>query len=158
MALAHLKVIGVVGRGYLDCAGAEFRVHVIVSDDRYFPIHHRQYQRFSHQVPIALILRVNRHRHVAQHGLRAGGGYGKILVAVLHGVFYKIKVARFIQMLHLYIRNGGMAFGAPVGNVMTTVNETLFIKSYKHLQHGLRTALVHGETLPVPIAGRAQAP
>ena len=42
MTLADVKIVGVMGRGYFDGAGAEFLVHVSISNNRNTTIHQGQ--------------------------------------------------------------------------------------------------------------------
>ena len=62
-----------------------------------------------------------------------------------------------VFVLHLQIGQGGVATGAPVGDILVAVDQPLLVKGDKDLPHGLGEALVHGEPLPVPVAGGAQA-
>lgn len=70
VALAHFVVVEVVGRGDLDAAGAEFRVHIVVADDGDFPAGDGQLDGLADQVLIALVFRVDGDRRIAQHGFR----------------------------------------------------------------------------------------
>ena len=60
-------------------------------------------------------------------------------------------------VLHFEIRQRGVAPVAPVYDVIAAVDETLFVQLHKYLAHGQRKTLIHGEPLPVPVAGCAQA-
>ena len=71
--LADLEVVGVVRRGHLDRAGAEFRVDVLVGDHRDLPVHDRQQHGLADQVPVALVIGMHRDGRVAQHRLDPGG-------------------------------------------------------------------------------------
>ena len=51
-----MNVIGVVRGGDLDHAGAKVLLHIGVGHHRNFTAHQRQNHRFSHEVPIALIV------------------------------------------------------------------------------------------------------
>ena len=44
----------------------------------------------------------------------------------------------------------------PVYNTLTTIDKTLFIKSYKNFIYCFITTLIKGEALAVPIAGGAE--
>ena len=59
-------------------------------------------------------------------------------------------------MLYLGIRNGSLADWAPVDDTGSLVNITFFIQSGKYFQNRLGTALVHRETLAVPVSGGTQ--
>ena len=70
-----LEVGGVVRRGHLHRPGAEGGVDRRVADDGDLPAHQRQAQGAPDQPPVALVVGVHRHRGVAEHGLRPGGGH-----------------------------------------------------------------------------------
>ena len=39
----------------------------------------------------------------------------------------------------------------PIDEALVFVNQPLFVKRDKHLHHGLRQAVIHGETLAAPV-------
>jgi hypothetical protein len=75
VARRHLVVVEVVGRGDLHAPGAEFRVHVLVGDDRDRPPGEGQDDLSADQMPVALVIGMDRYRHVSQHSLGAGSGH-----------------------------------------------------------------------------------
>src|SRR5699024_1266832 len=82
VALAHLKVVGVVRGGHLHRAGAEFHVHIAVGHHGDFLVHDGQNHLLAHQVRVALVVGVHGHAGVAQHGFRPRGGHHHALTAV----------------------------------------------------------------------------
>ena len=48
VALADREVVGVVGGGHLDAAGAELHIHVVVGHDRDLAAHQRQGEGLAH--------------------------------------------------------------------------------------------------------------
>ncbi len=77
VAQPALIVVEVVPRGHLHRAGALLRVgQDLVGDDGDVAVHQRQAHRLAHQVAVALVGGVHRHRGVGQHGLGPGGGHG----------------------------------------------------------------------------------
>ena len=69
--LTHLVVVEIMGGGDLNAAGTEGRIDILIGNNRNLTPHQRQADGSSNQVPITLIVRVNRYRRVAQHSLRA---------------------------------------------------------------------------------------
>ena len=65
-------------------------------------------------------------------------------------------MALLLLVFHFGIRNRGLAYRAPVHHAVTLVNPSLLMHLYEGLGHGLVAALVHGEALTVPVAGRSQ--
>ena len=156
MAQADFKVVGIVGRGYLHDASPEFLIHVRVCDDRYLPVHQRQYDRLAYQVFVPLIFRVDCDCRIAEHCLRPGRSYRHEPVAVLYRVLYVPETAFLFLVFHFRIRYGCTALGTPVDYAVAPVDEAFFIKPDENLEHGLRKALVHREPFPFPIARAAQ--
>ena len=72
MSLSDLIVVEIVCRGYLDAAGTELWVDIVIGDDRNQSIAQGQRNHLSYQVAVAGILGMHRHRRVTEQGLRAG--------------------------------------------------------------------------------------
>ncbi len=81
MALADFVVVEIVGRGDFHATGAEFRIAVIVGDDRDAAANQRQLDKFADQSFVAFVVRVNRHGGVAEHGFRTRGRDDQVIVA-----------------------------------------------------------------------------
>ena len=156
VAQSHFKVIGVVGGGHLNAAGAKVHLGVIVSDDGDFLIHKGKNDHLAHDVLVALVVGVDAHAGVAQHGLGTGGRHDHLAGAVGQGVTDVPQVAGLVHILHLSVGQGGDAVGAPVDNAAALVDQTLFVQGDEDLPHGLGAALVHGEPGALPVAACAQ--
>jgi hypothetical protein len=76
VALAECEVVGIVCRGYLDRAGAEFAADPLVEDDGDLAVHQWQAELLAVEMEVALVFRMNGYGYVAEHGLGAGGCYG----------------------------------------------------------------------------------
>ncbi len=111
MALSHLKVVGVVGRRNLYHTCTEFHVHISVRNDRNHPVHNGKHDTLSYQMPVTLILGMDCHRGIAQHGLRTGGGKSQEFrgaggaVIVHHRIFDVPQMPCLLLILHLRIGN-----------------------------------------------------
>ena len=156
VAQTDLIVVRVVAGRHLDAAGAEIELDVIVGHDGQLAAHERQDRRLADEVLVALVRRVDRNAGVAEHGLRTGGGDGKIVVAVLERVADIPERAGHVLVFDFGVRQGGAAVRAPVDDAVALVDQALFIQLAKRLTHGLRAALVHGEAAAVPVAGHAE--
>ena len=152
---AHLEVIGVMGGGHLHGAGTEAYLAVIVAHDGNFAVHNGQDAGLADQVLELLVLRVHRHAGIAEHGLRAGGGDHDVTAAVRQGVTDIPQIAGLIGVLHLGVRQGRQAVGAPVDDAAALVDQALFVQLAEGLAHGAGAALVHGEAVTAPVAGGA---
>ena len=104
MALSHLKVIGVMGRGDLHAPGSKLLIHIRICHHRNLTARERQLKHLADQILIALILRIHRHRSVSQKSLRAGGGNLHIPPLLPHnGIMDMPEKAVLLLMLHLCI-------------------------------------------------------
>ena len=155
MAQADLVVVGVVAGRHLHRAGAEAELDVFVRHDRELAPHERQDRVLADEVPIALVVRVDGHAGVAQHGLGPGRGDDELLVGVLDRVADVPEVARHVLVLDLRVRQGGAAVRAPVDDAAALVDEALFVEIAEGLAHGLGADLVQREAVAVPVAGGA---
>ena len=154
MALANLKVVGVMGRCNLNHAGTEFHVHVLVRHDGDFAVDKGQHNRLAHDVLIPVVRRIYRQSRIAQHGLRTGGGeLNKTPLLAHYRIFHMPEMALLLHMLYLCVGDGGLANRAPVDDAVALVNVALVVELYKHFLHGLGTALVHGKALSLPVGG-----
>ena len=158
VALAHLEVVGVVGRRDLNNAGTEFHIHVLVFHHRdRFP-YDRKIDLPSVEIGISLVLRVYGHRRISQHSLRSRGGKGQKLGLAGFPVFVDQRIFDMPQMgvlflvAHLGVGNGGVADRAPVDDAAALIDPSLFMHPAEHFRNGLVAALVHGEAFSLPVA------
>ena len=156
VALAHLEVVGVMRGGDLHHAGAELHVHVGIGDDGDLLVQQGQQHLLAVQVLVALVVRMDGHGGIAQHGLGTGGGQNQELVGAHDGVLQVPEAALLVLILHLGVGDAGLAVGAPVDDALAAVDQVLIVQILKDLQNRLAAALVHGEALAVPVAGAAQ--
>ena len=152
---AHLEVVGVMGGGHLHGAGTEADLAVIVAHDGDLAVHNGQDAGLADQVLEFLVLRVHCHAGIAEHGLRAGGGDHDVTAAVRQGVTDIPQIAGLIGVLHLGVRQGRQAVGAPVDDAAALVDQALLVQLAEGLAHGAGAALVHGEAVTAPVAGGA---
>ena len=85
-----------------------------------------------------------------------GGGHHQVAGPVGQGIAPVPEVAGLVHVLHLGVRQGGDAVGAPVDDPAALVDEALLVELTEGLPHGLGAPLVHGEPGPVPVAGGPQ--
>ena len=156
MAQADLKVVGVVGRGDLHDTGALGHIGVLVADDGNLLVQQGQHHMAAVEMGVPGVLAVDGHSGIAQHGLRAGGGQLQHLAGLLDRVQQVPEAAVLLLVLHLGIRDGGVAVRAPVDHAVAAVDQALVVQPHKHFLDGLGAALVHGKPLTVPVAAAAQ--
>ncbi len=162
VALAHLEVHLVMAGRYLQGARAKGGIDRRVTNHRDATIHDGQERRAADHALVAGVVRIHRHRHVGNDGLRAGGGDGNVLVArlsslVQQGVADVPEVISVLLVLHLQVGQGGLAAGAPVDNPLAPIDEAVAIEVDEGSAHRLLGPFVHSEALAAPVAGDAQA-
>ena len=157
VAQTDLVVVAVVRRGDLERAGAELALHVVVEHHRDGAAGERQADADLPQVLVALVVRVDRHRGVAEHGLRPGGGHHHVARAVGIRVADVVELAVRGVVLDLVVGERGVAARTPVDDVVALVDEAFLVQPDEHLAHRPRQPLVHGEPLAVPVTGGAHA-
>ncbi len=116
------------------------------------------------QIGITLVVRMHRHRGIAEHGLRPRGGdhdEARGIVGVEGLAFQRIaqipEAALDLDLLHLEIGNRRQQFRIPVHQPLVLVDQPLAVQFDEHLHHRARQALIHRETFARPVAGRAEA-
>ena len=157
-ALADLEVIEVVRRGNLDRARAGLGIGIAVANDGNPPPHQRQHHKLADQGLIALVLGMDRHRGIAQHGLGTSGrDDDESPRIVLKRIAEVPEVALDLALLDFQIGNGGMQLGVPVDQPLVPIDQPLLVKLDKHPADGPVEALVHGEAFLCPVGRGAEA-
>ncbi|RMQ40687.1 hypothetical protein ALQ05_101874 [Pseudomonas amygdali pv. mori] len=162
VAFADFIVVEVMRRGDFHAAGAEFRVAVVVRDDRDAAAYQRQFDELADQCLVALVLWVHRNGGVTEHGFRASGGNDQVIqtfggfCTVGQRIAQVPQMAFLVVVLHFKVGNRGVQLGVPVDQAFATVNEAVFMQAHEGLLHGVGQAVVHGEALAAPVDGRAQ--
>ena len=162
MPPSHFKIIGVMGRRNLNHTRTELHIHIGIPDNRNCPVHNGQHHLSADQMLIPLILRVNSHTGIAQHGFRTGRGkFYKFLrtdcaVCFNQRIFDMPEVPLLFFVFHLRIGNGCIADGTPVNDPAALIDPAFFMHPAEHLGDRLVAALIHGKTFSVPVTGGTQ--
>ena len=163
VALADFVVVEIVGRGDFHAAGAEFRVAVVVRDNRDAAADQWQLDELADQRLVALVVRVNRDGGIAEHGFRTSGGDDQVVVAFsgLGAIGQRVlevpQEAFLVVVFHFEVGNRRVQLGVPVDQALAAVDQAVFMQAHEGFFHGFRQAVVHGEALAAPVDGRAQA-
>ena len=148
---SHFIVVRIMGWSNLYGTSTKGRINIFISKERNLSVHYWQNQRFANQLSITLIRRIYSYAGITKHGFRTGSSYLNVFVLALNLIANMPQMTGLSFMLHLNIRNSGVAIWAPVGNAGSLINQALFIKADKNLTDSLGTALVHSKTLSIPI-------
>ena len=162
MALAHLKVIGVMGRRDFHNTGTKFHVHISVRNHGDLSVDNGQHQLFANDIFISFILRINCNCCVPQHSLRPCGcklheplrTYAPVFLN--DRIFDVPEMACLFLIIYFRIGNGSIAHGAPVNDAASFIDPSFFMHLAEDFRNCPVTSLVHGKTLSVPVAGRTQ--
>ncbi len=157
VALAHLVVVGVVRGRDLDDAGAEFPVDVGVGDDGDLAAYQGQGDGLADQRRVALVLGVDHHGHVAQHGLGPRGGHREAAGTIRERVGDVPERAVLLFAFHFQVGHGGLQHRVPVHEALAAVDQALLIKAHEGVGDDLRELVVHGEVFAAPVHAVAQA-
>ena len=103
-----------------------------------------------------LVLRVDGHRHVAEHGLRPRRGDADPARAVCQGIPDPPQRSLLVPGYGLLVGQGGIAAGTPVDDAISPVDHLLFEKRDEYRENRPGKPLVHGETLALPVTGATQ--
>lgn len=81
---SDLEVVRIVCRCDFHCAGTEFGVDMGVGDDDHLAVGERVRQGLANQVPVPLVVGMDRDGGVAEHGLDASRGHDDVRLVVVH--------------------------------------------------------------------------
>ena len=154
VTLTHFKVVRVVGGGDLHHAGTEIHFDIRVCHDRDHAVHDRQHHVFAHQMCIALVIGMDRHGGIAEHGFGAGGGEFEIFVGTFNRVTQVIEHRILFFEFHFCVRDRRFAVRTPADDAFATVDQALFIQTDKHFAYRFGTTFIHRETFAFPVARR----
>ena len=160
VSLTHGVVVGVVGRGDLDKAGAKVGVDMPILKDGDLTVDDGKLDGLAHEGGLLGVLRGNGDARVAEHGLGARGGDDDIVLAVDRlgqRVAQVPQVALLVLVLGLVVRDGGGAVGAPVDDALAAIDQTVVVPVAEDLAHGLGIVLVHGKALVIEVDGATHA-
>ena len=148
MALAGFEIVEIVRGSHLHHAGAELRVGQLVEDDRNLAIHQRQLHGLAVQVEVALVLRIDGDRGIAEHGFGARGRHDQLVGRdPVHRIADVPQVALRLFVDHFQIGDGGVAARAPVDHVLAAIDQALFVEADEDLADGAGEARVEREAL-----------
>ena len=158
VSLTHGVVVGVVGRGDLDKAGAKVGVDMPILKDGDLTVDDGELDGLTHKGGLLGVLRGDSHARVAEHGLGARSGDDDVVLAVDRlgqRVAQVPQVTLLVLVLGLVVRDGGGAVGAPVDDALAAVDQAVVVPVAEHLAHGLGVVLVHGKALVIKVDGAA---
>ena len=136
VALADLKVVGVMGRGDFYDTRSKFWVGMFIGHDWDWFVYDRQNNIFANQVLVARVFWIDRYRHIPKHGFRPGCGYLQPLRAVLQHIGHVVEGPINILVDDLDVRKGCAGRRIPVDDKFTAVDPAFFVEFHKDLANG----------------------
>ena len=157
VALAHGKIVEIMGGGDLDRTGAFFGIGIAIGHDRDFAAGERQDHEASDEIPGALVFGMHRDCGVAQHGFRACGRHGEETARLaIDRIPDMPEMAANLLGLDLKIGNRRLEFRVPVDQPAGAINQVFLIKAHEDRAHRCGKTFIHGEN--VRAANRARLP
>ncbi len=148
-----------------DRAGALLRIGIFVGDDRDQAADQRQDHVLADQMRCSA-----RRPDARQRRLSPSIVSGRVVATTMNERrIFRIEslaldriaqipeVALDLDLLHFEIGDRGEQLRVPVDQALVLVDQALAVQLDEHLDDGLRQALVHGEALARPVAGRTEA-
>jgi hypothetical protein len=151
VTLTHRVVIEIVCRRHLDTAGAEREIDVGVGNDRDLAPTEGQPDHLAQQVAVALIVGMDHHRRVAEHGLRACRGDDQRSTAVGQRVADVPQLSALLFLDDLEVGDRGLQDGIPVDQALAAIDQSLAVELDESLGDRARQSCVHRETLATPV-------
>ena len=158
MALADLKVVRVVRGCDLDGSGTEFHIDILVGDDRDLLVDKRKDDHLPDQILVALIVRMDGDRRIAEHRLGTRCRDLERVVSPDDRIADMPEMSFLILVLDLGVREGRLADRAPVDDPLAAVDISLLIEVQEDRLNRLRASLVHCKALALPVAARSELP
>ena len=162
-ALADLEIVEVVPRRDLHRARTQFGIGMLVGDDGNTAAGDRRDYMFANDALVALVARVDRHRHVGEHRFGPRGRDDDVILTVVQSdavrerVFEVPEAPRDRLLLDLEIADRGLQFRVPVHQPLVAVDEAIVVEVDEDLQHGLGEVRVHRKLLARPVHRTAEA-
>ena len=157
MALPDVVVHRVVPGRDLERAGAEVRIHRLVSDDRQLAADQREGCRLADHVAVARVVGMHGDPGVGEHRLGTDRGDGH-LASALNRVFDEVEDVVVLLPLDLQVGDGRLVVRAPVDDSRSPVDPAALVEGDERGEHRADVALVHSESLARPVEGRAEDP
>ena len=156
VAQAHLEVVRIVRGRDLHHAGAERGIGVVIGDHRDREIQHRQQHGLPHERRVALVGRIHRHRHVAEHRLGARRRHDhRALRIARHRIRDVIELAVGLHAFRLFVAQRRETARAPVDHAVPLVHEAVLVQPHERLAHRARQLRTQRVRRARPVAARA---
>ena len=158
VVLPDLVVLRVVPRRDLERPGGEVPLDTLVGDHRYAPLDPRHDHLSADEVPVAVVVGMNRDGDVGEDGRRPHGRDGDVTVTVREGVPDVRQRVVDIDVGDLEIGERREVERAPVDDPVGSVDPSLAIQVHEEPHHRADVGLIHREPLAPIVERGADAP
>ena len=114
--------------------------------------------RLADRRAVALVVRIHRHRDVAQHRFRARRRHDHGATAICKRIANLPELALLLFALDLEVGHRRAERRVPVDEALAAIDEAVVVQAHERFEHRGRQTFVHREALARPVGGRAQAP
>ena len=157
MVATDLEVERVVPWRDFQRAAAELELDPLVGDHIDLSVDDRHTHARAHELPVALVGRIDGDGHVAEHRRRAHGRDRDRPPTLNERIADRGEMVDDRLVHHLEIGDRGRAARAPVDDAVGPVEPATLVQAHEELEHRLRVALVHREPLAPVVERGAQA-
>ena len=154
----QFEIVRVVRRRHLHRSGSKLAVHERVRHNGYFSIHQGQSNSFADQPLVSLVFGMDGHSGVPQHRLRPRCGHDHILRRANDGIAHEPEISLALLVNRFEVADSGLALRAPVHNIMSAVDESVFVQPHKDFHHHARQFGRKREPLARPITAFPDLP
>jgi hypothetical protein len=156
MTQPDLEVVGIVRRRHFHETRPELRIDELIRDDGDLALGQRQAHRLADQVLVPVVLRMNSHGGIAEHGLRPRRGHDDVARLVAYDrIALIVQGALDVLVLDFLVRQSRGATRTPVHDVVAAIDQALLVEPDEDLAHGLAGARIEREAGALPIGGTA---
>ena len=143
-----------MGRSYLQATGTEFHIHIIIQNDRNFPVYQRHNNSLTVQMCISLVVWIDTHRSVAQNSFRSGSGDSYKIRRINNLIANVIQLRIYFFVNHLFVAEGCFCGWVPIDHAGSAINLSFVVKIYKGVDYAIGILFIHGERGAIPVATR----
>ena len=153
MAHTDLEIDFVMRGRHLQHTGAELRIDRGVTDNRKFLARERPPDLFADQIPVARIVRMNRHPGVGHDGFRARRRHFEETPGLLHNLVADVVEFSLLRLGDdFFIGERRLRRGIPVNHAPAAIDQSLSIQIDEHVFDGANIIVIECVALPRPIA------
>ena len=157
MSKSNLEVIRVMAWCHFYKASSKFHINIIVCNYFKFSTNKWQYDKFTDNILISFILRINSYCSITEHRFRSCCCNNYIILPVYFNILIFKKILNMIKctillfITNFSIGNCCMAYWTPVNNFFAFINISFIIKFFKGFKDCMTAAFIHSKSKLAPV-------